>query len=131
MARFSYSAGDDLLNQLKRLNNTDEIAIKMLDSAAPIITKAVKASIARHNDTGRMIASVKEKKATKTKNGYSVTVRPTGKDSKGVRNMEKLVYIEYGTSKQRAAPVLKAALASVENDVTNKMQETFDKEAGE
>ena len=45
-----------------------------------------------------------------------------------VRNMEKMVYLEYGTSKQRATPVLSKATRRAEKDVISKMQEVFNRE---
>ena len=55
-------------------------------------------------------------------------MRPTGRDEKGVRNMEKMVYMEYGTSKQEATPVLSPAVRKAEDPVTEKMQEVFNRE---
>lgn len=130
MAKFSYDGGEYLLEQLKRLGNVDEIATKMLKAAEPALTKSMKSEVASHKNTGSMAASIRPKAPTKTKNGYSLTVRPTGKDAKGVRNMEKLVYLEYGTSKQRATPVMKRIVSNAENEATRKMQEVFDQEAG-
>ena len=45
-----------------------------------------------------------------------------------VRNMEKMIYLEYGTSKQRATPVLSRATRRAEKDVISKMQEVFNRE---
>lgn len=130
MAKFNFDIDKGLFDQLKQLENPDAIATKMLESAGPILERGIKAGVAKHRRTGSMEASIKAKKPTKTKNGYSITVRPTGRDDKGVSNMEKLVYLEHGTSKQKATPVLKAALASVEKEAMSKMQETFDREVG-
>jgi len=79
-----------------------------------------------------MYKSIKHTKAGPTKKGgYYATVRPTGKDSKGVRNMEKMVYLEYGTSKQSPAPTLTKAIKDSEKAVLNKMQEVFNREVGD
>ena len=69
--------------------------------------------------------------------GFYAVVRPTGTDSKGVRNMEKAVYLEYGTSKQKGSgrkdrqsprPWVDKALNDSEEPVLNKMQEVFNRE---
>ena len=53
-----------------------------------------------------MSRSIKPTKPKKNRWGHFIVIRPTGKDKKGVRNMEKLVYMEYGTSKQSPTPVI-------------------------
>jgi HK97 gp10 family phage protein len=80
-----------------------------------------------------MLKSIKTTKTSRLKNndGYSITVRPTGKDKRGVRNMEKMVYMEYGTSKQSATPVLTPAIRESRESVEKKMQEVFDREVGD
>jgi hypothetical protein len=75
-----------------------------------------------------MLNSVKKTKAGKNKYGYFATVRPTGVDEKGVRNMEKLAHAEYGTSKQVPTPILTKSIKDSETSVLNKMQEVFERE---
>lgn len=127
MANFSMQGIDDLMAGLSSME-FDEIAPAMLEEAAPIVERAVKSRALSHKDTGAMAESIKPIKASQTGDGYSITVRPTGKDKKGVRNMEKAAYLEYGTSKQAATPVLSPAVRESEEKVTQKMQEVFDKE---
>lgn len=49
------------------------------------------------------------------------------KESAG-KKYGKMVYLEYGTSKQRATPVLSRATRRAEKDVISKMQEVFNRE---
>lgn len=129
---FNFKFPQDLINQINRMGMLDEIAPKMLDEATPIIERNVKLQLARHRRTGDMIASVKRTKAKKTKNGgYYAVVRPTGKDNKGVRNMEKIAHMEYGTAKQPSTPVLTKALHDSEKEVAEKMQNVFDREVAD
>lgn len=103
----------------------------MIDEAIPELLDNVKKETANHKQTGDMYNSIKATKAGKSQNGgYYATVRPTGKDSKGVRNMEKMVYLEYGTSAQPATPVLTKAIKDSENAVMEKMQEVFNRAIG-
>ena len=56
-------------------------------------------------------------------------VRPTGKASgRNIRNMEKLVYLEYGVRGRPATPVLTTAVLNARPDVIRKMQEVFTRE---
>lgn len=127
MARLELQGIVDLMNGISQLD-IDKIAPAMLDEVAPILEKAVKKKAAAHKDTGELQASIKRTKAKRTGDGYSITVRPTGKDKKGVRNMEKAAYLEYGTSKQGAAPVISPAVRESEEPVSEKMQEVFSRE---
>jgi len=131
MAKFDFQIPDDFIKQLGRLADVDRIAPQMIDEAIPILERNVKSEVGKHKQTGAMVNSVKKTKANKNKYGYYALVRPTGKDEKGVRNMEKLVYLEYGTSKQASKPTLTKAIKDSEKAVLDKMQEVFDREVGE
>ena len=132
MAKFDFSIPDDFIKQLGRLADVDRLAPKMIDEAIPILETNVKSETSKHKRTGDMYKSIKKTKASKSKyGGYYATVRPTGKDSKGVRNMEKMVYLEYGRSDQPATPVLTKAIKDSESGVLKKMQEVFNREVGD
>lgn len=103
MADFNMRGIDDLMSDLNTLD-TDRIAPIMLEEAVHILEENVKRRTAAHKATGALAESMKASKAKQTKEGYSISVRPTGKDDKGVSNMEKACYLEYGTSKQTATP---------------------------
>jgi HK97 gp10 family phage protein len=129
MGKFDFEISPEFIKQLGRLADVERIAPKMIDEAIPILLDNVKAETAQHKRTGDMYKSIKPTKAKKTKKGgYFASVRPTGTDKKGVRNMEKMVYLEYGTKKQSARPVLTKALKDSENAVMNKMEEVFKRE---
>ena len=104
--------------------DVDKYAPQMLNEALPILEKNVKAEVEKVSQAGRVITytytsksgkvikatrkqsgdllkSIKISKAKKTKyGGYYASVHPSGTDKKGVRNMEKMVYMEYGTRGQ-------------------------------
>lgn len=48
----------------------------------------------------------------------------------GIRNNEKLAYLEYGTSKQEARPVIGKAVHHSENECLQIMQEKFNEVVG-
>lgn len=129
MASFDMEGLDSLISELSSIE-IEEIAPKMLEESAPILQANIEKRAALHNRTGSMAGSIKATKAKAGKDGYSISVRPTGEDKKGVRNMEKMVYMEYGTYKQNATPILTQSVRESENDVLAKMQEVFDSEVG-
>ncbi len=130
MARFDFEGVDDLMKELDMMQ-VERIAPIMLEEAVPILESTVRRKAAVHKVSGEMLRSIKKSKADRTQTGYYICVRPTGKDAKGVRNMEKMAYMEYGTGKQKATPVLTPAVNEAEERVTGKMQEVFDRETGE
>ena len=127
MAKFDIYGIDDLMKGLSQID-VDRIAPKMLEESVPILEKSVRAESAKHRDTGAMEESIKATGANVNARGHYICVRPTGRDEKGVRNMEKMVYMEYGTSKQGATPVLSPAVRKAEDKVADKMQEVFNRE---
>ncbi len=130
MARFEVEGIDDLMKDLDMLN-AERIAPMMLQEAAPILKDSVVKGASRHKGTGAMVSSIKQTAALRNQRGYYTAVRPTGTDGKGVRNMEKMAYLEYGVSgRQAATPVLTQAVHAAEADVLEKMQEVFDRETG-
>jgi HK97 gp10 family phage protein len=131
MAKFDFEVPTDFIKQLGKLADVDRIAPQMLDEALPILERNVKAEVSKHKVSGDLLKSIKMSKAKKNKYGYYASVRPTGTDKKGVRNMEKLVYLEYGTSKQASKPTLTKAIKDSEKAVLDKMQEVFNREVGE
>lgn len=135
MAKFDFEIPADFIKQLGKAADLEKYAPVMIDEAMPVLAKTLINGMRKHKDTGAMIDSVKKTKAKKTKyGGYYAVVRPTGKDAKGVRNMEKLMHIEFGTSKdskshQSAMPILSKAVKDAEPEVLEKMQEVFNREA--
>ena len=127
MAKFDIYGIDDLMKDLSQID-VDRIAPKMLEESVPILEKAVKAEAAKHKDTGAMEESIKATGADINAKGHYICVRPTGRDEKGVRNMEKMAVLEYGSSRQTATPVLVPAVRESEDKVLKKMQEVFDRE---
>lgn len=128
MASFKMTGLDDLIGKLENLSaNTDEIARDAIDAAKPTLREALSQCIEeaanRGYATGELAGSIQ---ATKTKQyayGYYADVKPTGTDKKGVRNGEKLAYLEYGTSRQLAHPVMKRALDRAGKTCQEIMQE--------
>lgn len=146
MARFTFNIDSEFVKSLGRMADVDEYAPKMIDEAMPILEHNFKTEAMKHKDTGEMVQSIKSTKAGQSKyGGYYAVTRPTGNASRGwkysrtkknagkqeqLRNMEKLVYLEYGTSDQPATPILTKAINDSEQQVMDKMQEVFNREVG-
>ena len=129
MGKFTFDISDDFMKQLGNLSDVERIAPMMIDEAIPILESSVVKEASKHKRTGNMVKSIKSTKAKLTKNGgHYACVRPTGKDKNGVRNMEKMAYLEYGTRHQKATPCLSTAVHNAENAVLKKMQEVFNRE---
>lgn len=128
MAQFEIEGIDDLLKDLSMLD-VERLAPIMLEESVPILEEAVVKRASRHHDSGDMVESIKKSGAERNQIGYYICVRPTGRDKKGVRNMEKMAALEYGVDgKQGATPVLTPAVNAAEEKVLEKMQEVFDRE---
>lgn len=135
MAKFGIEMPDEFIKKLERLDKYDELAKKMLNKAAPILVGTMKheiSSLNKYSQSGSLYDSIVAAKPKKNDLGYFVSVGPkTGsKDANGVRNGEKLAYMEYGTSKMDPHPTLDRAKMAAENRVLYLMQEVFDEEAG-
>lgn len=132
MGRFDFQIPVEFLKQLGRLAEVEKYAPKMLEAAAPVLVRSVKSSLRSVTGsmaTGQMVNSIKPTKVFHNKFGYFLTVRPTGYDKNGVRNMEKAAYLEYGTSKQNARPWAARASNDAQAEVLAKMTEVFEREA--
>lgn len=128
MAKFTMLQGtDDFISELGSIART-QVARKMLTESAPILVQEMKAKAASHVVTGDMVGSIKASSPRSTSDGLSCTVTAEGTGSNGTRNAEKMAYLEYGTYKQTATPVVTPATNAAEPKVLAKMQQVFDAE---
>lgn len=130
MAGFSFEIPDSLTKELEKLANVDEIAPKMIEAGIPIVKDELVRRADAHRRTGAMSGSIKPTQPKRTGSGHSAVVRPTGRDGRGTRNMEKMMYMEYGTSHQPSTPIIAPTVAATESSVIEAMQEVFNKEVG-
>ena len=129
MAQFSISGMDELLVKLNQLGRFDEIAPKMMKAGMEILQEEDVAEASKHKDTGAMVESIKPTRLMAGYDGgYYMCTRPTGRDKKGVRNMEKMVYLECGVKGRPGVPVITAAVIKAEPKVIQAMQEVFTRE---
>ena len=108
MARATLTGFEELDSMLRKLAKPEIMAIKAVDAAAPVLEEALRNEIKKAADrkdsngkpysTGELAASIGRTKAQENKYGVYSVVKPGGTDSKGVRNVEKMAYLEYGVA---------------------------------
>lgn len=120
---------DDLIRELEEFGQVDRLAPQMLEAAAPILEKEMKNQVRKQADkgyaTGDLENAVTHGKTKKNQYGHYLTVTAEGTDRKGVRNNDKLAYLNYGTSKQAARPVISTAVNNSEEACITAMQDKF------
>lgn len=147
MAQFDIHGIDEFLSKLNQLGNTEETVPKMIEAGMEVLQKEVVAEASKHQDTGDMVKSIKPSGISHSESGgYYMCTRPTGyatkrwknaRKGKGegtgrtrVRNMEKMVWLEYGVKGRPATPVITAAVIRAEPGAVRAMREVFEREVG-
>ena len=125
MGKFDFNVPQEFIDKLERMQDSDVTTKKILKATVPILKRQVKKECEKHARTRSMVDSVDATNVKKNKIGWYVSVRPTGVDEKGVRNMEKMAHAEFGTSKQTATPILSKAIADCRDECLEKMIETY------
>lgn len=140
MAMIDLTGFDDLERFLGKLAEPGKIAVKAVDTAAPLAVKRLKAEItkaANRKDargkpysTGELAASVGRTETDENDLGVYSVVLPIGTDKKGLRNVEKLAYLEYGVKSKGQAPhpVRQKTANAVEAKCQRIMEETIYRE---
>ena len=132
MARCELNGFDGLIEGLNNLTaNTGEIAKEAIDAASPTLKESLSQCIEeaanRGYATGELAQSIEATKAKQNAYGCFAAVRPVGANTRGVRNAEKLAYLEYGTSKQAAHPVRTKAINRASVNCEKIMRDKFEK----
>ena len=133
MAKFKCGYGVDMVISELSSFALQAFGKDALKRAAPILEKELKREISTHHKTkkditkGELAASIKTTSPKKVGTEWQVEIGPSGTDSKGVRNGEKLAYLEYGTSKQTATPVVAPVVARTEDRVVREIETYIEK----
>ena len=140
MGKFTFDIPDEFEKQLEALGRAGEEAsvCRILAAGGQKVEAEMKSQAARHRQTGDMAASIRTAKASKNDRGYFVVTRPTGKSVRVtgtgktalIRNMEKLAYLHYGTSRQKATGIVTKVVNRSEKPALEAMQKEFNREAG-
>lgn len=121
---------DDFMKGLSDLSSDiDNIAKDCINAASPTLANCLKNNIRaaanRGYSTGELAQSIVPTEAKTNAYGNFAAVRPVGSDKNGMRNGEKLAYLEYGTSKQDAHPVMQKSIAQAEPQTKEIIQKRF------
>lgn len=131
MAGFNVSMPDDLL---EKYNFKEEELVEAVAEASPILEESMKRtiqSVLGHSGDSNLVNSVKVSRPKRTKTDAIVSwVGPSGIDKKGrkkpIRNIEKAVYLNYGTVKQPARPWLAKSINDSESLIQQKLQDKLE-----
>ena len=126
MASVDVNGLDEFIGKLDAIDLMSATT-KGLGKAAEVVERNMKSELSTHRRTGDLDRSVRKRAVKRKTDGASVFVGPSGSDRKGVRNMEKLAYLEYGTSKQSATPVIAKVVRSSESAVMKELEEAIQK----
>lgn len=146
MAGFDIDFPDDFLTDLLD-TDFDMIAEAAIKESAPLLEESMKRSCRRvieHEGDSELVESIKAAKPKKAKtDAWILNVGPRGKSKKKkyhhqesgreypVSNVLKAVWKEYGIAGQQPArPFIKSAVNSVQEEVMDRMQERYNREAG-
>lgn len=137
MARAKAIGFSEVDKMFNKLMHSERMAIKAVNAAAPVIERNMKAEIAsvanrvdgkgRPYSTGELAASVSATDARENAYGVFSAVRPTGTDSKGMRNAEKFAYLEYGVAShgQEPRPVRQKVVRKSEDECLKIMKDVI------
>lgn len=110
----------------------NEIAMDCVNETAPTLENALKSNISaaanRGYSTGTLASSIVPTRAKVNSYGVFSAVRPVGSDAKGTRNGEKMAYLEFGTHRQAAHPVMAKSVAQAEPQVTETIRKRFEEQ---
>lgn len=142
MASVKISGFDSLDQFFAELKHPEKMAKKAVDAASTVLENSLKTEIKRAANrkdadgkpysTGELAASINSTKAKENHLGVYAVVKPEGIDSRGVRNVEKLAYLEYGVAShgQLPHPVRQKAVNAAEEECEQIMRDVIYREVG-
>lgn len=135
MANCTITGFDELEKMLRKLEHPEKMAIKAVDAASPVLVRAMQSAISSATGNsgrgkGTLAGSISATSARQNELGVFSAIRPTGSDSKGVRNGAKLAYLEYGvrSHNQPPRPVRAAAVAAAEGECLRIIENIIEQE---
>lgn len=123
----------DKLDRIARSNDLPEKMIKAgLDVMEPEVKRRLQASIKDKDESnGPLVNSIKQSNPKMNSKGeWRGDIYFDGYDEKGIPNDRKAMSMEWGTSKQVAAPFLRPAKESKQAEAENAMQDVFNEAVG-
>lgn len=110
----------------------ESLALEMVKAGQEILKGAIQSGANKHRRTGAMADSVKSGKPYVDSQGTAIgKVNITGKDSTGMGNAQKALWIEFGTKNMPAKPFVRPAVKSSESAIASVMENVFKSKAGD
>lgn len=136
MADISIGGFDELIQKFDKLGDQsfdEEVGKHMVDAAVPLTVASMKSALAGSESgpqsSGSVAASIVPTVSKVNSYGAYSVARPTGYDSKGVRNGLKAAILEYGTKRGFAKrPWRDKAVNSVQGAAVKAMEEVLKSE---
>ena len=124
MAELSFSM--DINSIIPEGLNDDNLALEMIKAGQKVMQSSIGSAASRHRKTGSMASSVKCSKPIINRNGDAVgRVKFYGKDTNGMLNWYKAIWLEYGTRHQNAQPFVRPAIKGAEGGIKSAMERVF------
>ena len=124
----------NLMDKLDRISRENDLPKKMikagLDVMEPEVKRRLQASIQDKKElNGPLVESLKQSKPRMNSKGeWRGSLYFDGYDERGIPNNRKAMSMEWGTSKQVAAPFLRPAKEAKQKESESAMQAVFDAE---
>lgn len=96
MARLDLTGFDDLDKMFEILGKPDELAIKAVNKAAPVLEKHIKKNIKASSNSDKLAVSFTATPAKGNDMGIYSVVRPVGSFNKDLSNADLAAQFEYG-----------------------------------
>ena len=126
MADLTIGIPQDLMNRLNKMANAKDTAPKMIKAAQKVVLPEVKRRLSSHVETGKLFESVTATNPKMDKNGdWRGYISFPGKGENGTPNGQKALTLEYGSSKQLAAPFIRPAKEAKQAEAEAAMQKVF------
>lgn len=126
MADLTIGIPQDLMNRLNKMANAKDTGPKMIKAAQKVVLPEIKRRLSSHAVSGALLTSATSTEPKMDKNGdWKGYISFPGKDAEGTPNGQKALSLEYGTSKQPAAPTIRPAKQSKEAEAEAAMELVF------
>lgn len=132
MSNLDVDGFEDFFKTLDKLGESATgTAKKAIAKATPVLQKSVRStinSIVGPKATGELARSFVPTDPKENKYGVYSTMRPVGRDKKGVEYAKMAAFLEYGTPYRIAKPYIDSATKKAKSECESVMQKVFDEE---
>lgn len=124
MADWEFELDQEFMDMLQEDLDYDNIAPQLLEAVEPLLKDSLISEMKDHVETSSMIGSIRSQ-VKKNDIGWFLTTYPRGKDANGIRNMDKAMYIHFGTDEISPDPMFTRAVKNIESEAYEIMEKTY------